>query len=169
MTSIFSFFSYWMTLVISAMWGGINSLFWEREGLHLLFFPIFVFLRNCPFQSLETPNRCWFSNFKKQADTPSILNFFLYILYMFNIFCKSSLSCTYIDNIELKREYIDNYNSVPITVMLEFKLCCTSTENFDYSSFFMACYREFQDKSYLNYGEDRRFRLNFTFKNAFSV
>ena len=41
---------------------------------------------------------------------------------------------------------------------------CISTENLNYSSFFMACYREFQDQSQLNYAEDRRFRLNFALK-----
>ena len=41
---------------------------------------------------------------------------------------------------------------------------CISTENLDCSSFFMACYREFQYQSQLNYGEDRKFRLNFVLK-----
>lgn len=42
--------------------------------------------------------------------TPTTLKCFLYILCMFKIFYKFSLSCTYIT--ELKREYIDNYNSI---------------------------------------------------------
>ena len=95
-----------MTLL--ALWGCM-SFFFEREGLCLLFFPIFVFLINCPFQSLETVNRCWFSSFKKkkkttQMGTPTTLKFSYVFCICSRFFGKFSLSCTYIT--ELKREYI---------------------------------------------------------------